>query len=177
MVVLSKKTTLKKQKLVVTTRTIPITGYQDTYAHHCLHLHFLFNTITCPHIDFLYLLLLCYVCHIWFSVINIITLLFLFIWIIVAGILLAVFFKKRLLCMNLKWLLSNIHFIDWFFTCSDLFVVSFHFNYCSWYVFMELTFLCLWDHYYLISFHWLIHYLPRSVVSFFSNKWLYPVCY
>ena len=27
-----------------------------------------------------------------------------------------------------------IQFIDWFFTCKVLYVISFHFNYCSWFV-------------------------------------------
>ena len=33
-----------------------------------------------------------------------------------------------------KWLLSYIQFIDWFFICLDLFIVFFNLNYCSVYV-------------------------------------------
>ena len=36
--------------------------------------------------------------------------------------------------MLVKWLLSYIQFIDWFFKCLDLYAISFYLNFCSWYV-------------------------------------------
>ena len=44
------------------------------------------------------------------------------------------FYKKWLRCIIVKLLLSYIQFIYWFFTCLDLHMVSFNFNYCSMYV-------------------------------------------
>ena len=56
-----------------------------------------------------------------------------FIWFIVARIIMT-FLHKWMLCMFVKWFLSYIQFIDWFFICLDLYVVSFHLKYYSSYV-------------------------------------------
>ena len=65
------------------------------------------------------------------------------------------FYKKWILCMFVKWSLSYIQFIDWFFTCLDLYVISFHLNYCSVYDLGCLRrnkyFVWLWHDYYVIS--------------------------
>ena len=65
------------------------------------------------------------------------------------------FYKKLFLCMMVICLLSYIQFIDWFFTCLDLYVVSFHLNHCSLYVICCLTrsdfLLWWWNDYYFIS--------------------------
>ena len=36
--------------------------------------------------------------------------------------------------MIVKWLLSYIQFIDWFFSCLDLYVIYCHLKYCSEYI-------------------------------------------
>ena len=70
---------------------------------------------------------------------------------IVACMLLSVLQQVIFLGMFVNLWLSYIQFIDWFFTCSDLYVVSFHLNDCSWYVIGWLTssafFKWLWNDY------------------------------
>ena len=101
---------------------------------------------------------------------------FLFNWIFLAGMLFYVF-KKLLLCMILKWLLLYIQFIDFLFTCLDLYVVSFYLNYCSEYGICCLTtndfFVWLWNIIFMLyQVHWLILYLLVSVYCFFSFELL-----
>ena len=59
------------------------------------------------------------------------------------------FCKKWFLCMIVKWLSSFIQFIDWFFSCFDLYVISLHLHHCSWYVigcFIKSHFVvCMWN--------------------------------
>ena len=68
---------------------------------------------------------------------------------------LLVFSKRLLLCVIVKWLFYYSRFIDWFFTCLDLYGVSFYLNCFSQYVIRSFTrndyFVCLWNDYYLIS--------------------------
>ena len=76
---------------------------------------------------------------------------FLLIWMIVAGMILAFLLELNFFF----WLISYIKFIDWFFTCLDLFISSFHLNYCSTYVIgyfaRRYFFVWFWKVYYLIS--------------------------
>ena len=70
------------------------------------------------------------------------------------------FDKKWLRCRIVKSLLLFIQFLDWFCTCLGLYVVSFRFNYCRWYIRACFTrsnlFVWLWNDYYFISGYWLI---------------------
>ena len=56
--------------------------------------------------------------------------------------------------MFVKRFLSYSQYIDWFFICSILYVVSFHFNYCSLYGISCFTrsdyFVWLWNDYYFL---------------------------
>ena len=74
--------------------------------------------------------------------------------------------------MIVKWLLSYIQFIEWFFTCFDLYVFYFHFVNCRGYVIDCFTksefFVWLWNNYHFISSLLFIFSLLRSVWFFVS---------
>ena len=85
-------------------------------------------------------------------------------------------FTRRIFCMNVKWLLCCIiKFIDWSFTCLDLYVVSFHLKYYNryvydnfykrWFLFMIVTWL------YLIS-RSLIDSSLTQICIFFLSIWI-----
>ena len=58
-------------------------------------------------------------------------------------------YKKWLLCLFEKWSVSYTKFMDWFFTCFDICVVSFHLKYCRWHDIVCFTrndyFIWMWN--------------------------------
>ena len=85
------------------------------------------------------------------------------------------FYKKWLLCIILKWLLSFIRCIDWFFTCLDLYVVYSYLNSCSEYFIGFFTrseyFVWLWNNCYLTSSS-LIDSLLAYISMLFLSIWI-----
>ena len=107
--------------------------------------------------------------------------LLLFIWIIVASMILSIL-HKSFLCIVVKWLLSYIQSIDWFVTCLDLYAVSLHLNFFSEYVIGLFTkkVITLYHCKRIIIFfpvHWLLLNLLRSVCCFVAFELLKAVCH
>ena len=85
---------------------------------------------------------------------------YLFIWIIDASMCFCFcFYKKLLLCMILKLILFDIHFIDWFLTCLIFYTVSFRLSFCNRYVIgcLRKVIFLSWSRngYYLILSSWI----------------------
>ena len=74
-----------------------------------------------------------------------------------------------------KELLFYIQFINWLYTCLNLYFVSFHLNYCSWCVVGCFTrsdyFVWLWNDYYF-TFNSLITYLLAYFCMLFPFIWI-----
>ena len=89
------------------------------------------------------------------------------------------FSDKWLHWMVVEYLLSYIQFIDWFFTFSDLYIVSFHLTIYSWYVIGCFTrsfyFVWLLNYDYLISSS-LIDYLFPWICLLFPFIWIIVGC-
>ena len=110
-------------------------------------------------------------CLILYSLRSIYIYIYFFIWIIVVRMSLAVFQEVITVYDCGIWLKLYIQFIDLFCTCLDLYIVSFHLNYCRWYVICYFTtshFLYYCEMLFISHpVHWLILYLLRFICFFF----------
>ena len=107
-----------------------------------------------------------------------ICMLFLFIWTIVAGMLVAVL--QAVISLYDSWMIIILYLVHWLiFTSFDLYMVSFHLNSCSQYVcgcFTRSDFIVwLWNDYHQI-FSSLISLLLAEICILFSFFWIIVAC-
>ena len=105
---------------------------------------------------------------------------FLLIWFIIVCMIFSVF-TKRILYLFVKWSLSYIHPIDWFFTCLDLYVIFFHLNCCSVYFFSKFRrmfsfYFCKITSSLYLADSWILHLLLSVCCYLYLVIWIISGC-